>query len=71
MTNQTLPPWSLRHLQDAARHDLTLCRTDSERLLCTAINCREIIETAEQWQKVRKLTPGEQAILEAARLGRI
>ena len=60
----TLPAWSIKHLQQALLNDLALCTTQLERDCCTAIGGKHIRETAQEWSKHRKLTPVEVAIAE-------
>lgn len=59
-----VPPWTVTQLRLELMQDLKQCTTEHERLMCEAEGGREIREYAERWAKIRKLTPGEQAIAE-------
>lgn len=54
--------WTITQLESALQHDLTLCHSNFERINVVAIGGRDIRESAIEWSKVRKLTPGEVAI---------
>lgn len=57
-----LTAWTIKQLEEALTEDLTKCHTEHERIMVKAIGGREIREKAEEWAKVRKLTPFEVAI---------
>ena len=56
--------WTIKQLREAMENDLLLCNNAFERSMVKAIAGKEIREKAEEWAKIRKLTPGEQAIAE-------
>lgn len=64
MSNNTLPAWSIKQLQEALLKDLEQCRTVTEKTCCKAIGGKHIRETAYEWAKQRKLTSLEVAIAE-------
>ena len=56
--------WTIKQLREAMENDLLLCNNAFERSMVKAIAGKEIREKAEEWAKLRKLTPCEQAIAE-------
>lgn len=58
----TLTPWTVKQLEEALQRDLGMCQTQHERIMVKAIGGKEIREKAQEWAKVRKLTPAEVAI---------
>ena len=56
--------WTLLQLKRQLAEDLKSCHTELERSMCETICNKEIRELAVQIQKTRKLTPGEQAVLD-------
>ena len=62
MTTADRTPWTIKQLKEAMIADLDACHTDFERSMVKAIGGKEIREKAEEWAKLRKLTPAEVAI---------
>ena len=56
--------WTIKQLAEALINDLASCNNDFERSMVKAIGGREIREKAQEWAKIRKLTPAEVAIAE-------
>lgn len=54
--------WTIKQLYEAMNNDLLSCNNAFERSMVKAIAGKEIREKAEEWAKIRKLTPCEQAI---------
>ena len=59
-----LQAWNIKQLQVAMVDDLQQCNNAFERSMVKAIAGKEIREKAEEWAKIRNLTPCEQAIAE-------
>ena len=59
-----IKPWNIKQLYNAMLCDLNSCQTDLERMMCKIICKKEIKEKAKEFQKIRKLTQIELAILE-------
>ena len=57
--------WSIRHLNRAMMNNLAQCQTEFERINVRAVCGREIRQKADEWSRIRKLTPGEVAIAES------
>lgn len=57
-----LTPWTIKQLEETLQNDLLQCHTEHERIMVKAIGGKEIREKAQEWAKVRKLTPVELAI---------
>ena len=57
--------WNIKQLKQTMIEDLRMCQTDLERQLCRIICSKEIRELATEIQRIRKLTPGEVAIIES------
>lgn len=64
MSNNILPAWSIKQMQQSLLESLAQCQTQLERDCCKAIGGKEIREAAYTWEKQRKLTPLEVAIAE-------
>lgn len=60
----SLEAWSIKQLKEAMTHDLANCQTDSQRDEVKAFCGNEIKKKAEEFSRIRKLTPGEIAIAE-------
>jgi hypothetical protein len=54
--------WNIKQLKEALIKDLQACNSDFERSMVKAIGGKHIRETAIEFAKIRKLTPGEVAI---------
>jgi len=54
--------WNIKQLHHALLDDLNQCTTQLERDMAKAIGGKEIRLQAQEWAKVRKLTPFEVAI---------
>ena len=59
-----IKPWNLKPLYESMLEDLNSCQNDFERSMVKTICKKEIREKAKEFQKIRKLTPVEMAILE-------
>jgi len=59
-----IKPWNIKQLYNAMQSDLNSCQTDFERSMVKTICKKEIKEKANDFKKIRKLTPIEMAILE-------
>lgn len=59
-----LKPWNIKQLYNAMLCDLNACQTDLERSMVKTICKKEIREKANEFKKIRKLTPFEMAIME-------
>ena len=55
--------WTITQLKQAMVEDLSMCHTNLERQMCRVICSKEIRERAEEIKRIRKLTPGEMAII--------
>lgn len=55
--------WTVKQLKLKMDEDLNNCHTDLERQMCRTICTKEMREFAESL--TRKLTPGEQSILDS------
>lgn len=64
MQNTKLTPWNIKQLYDSMLKDLNTCQTDLERNMVKTICKKEIREKAKEFEKNRKLTPIEVAILQ-------
>ena len=62
--NTKLRPWNIKQLYESMLEDLNSCQTDLERSMVKTICKKEIREKAKEFKKTRKLTPGEEVILE-------
>ena len=58
-----LEAWTVKQLKEAMDKDLQKCNTELERDLCRIICTKEMREFAKGL--TRKLTPGEQSILDS------
>jgi hypothetical protein len=61
---QKLKPWNLKQLYEAHLRDLEDCCAEHEKMMCKTLNFKEMREKALEIKRVRKLTPGEQSILD-------
>ena len=59
-----IKPWNIKQLYNSMLEDLNSCQTDFERSMVKTICKKEIKEKANDFKKIRKLTPIEMAILE-------
>ena len=59
-----LKPWNIKQLYQSMLEDLNSCQTDFERMMCKIICKKEIKQKANEFKKIRKLTPVEMAIME-------
>lgn len=59
-----LKPRNIKQLYNSMQSDLNSCQTDLERSMVKTICKKEIREKAKEFEKIRKLTPVEMAILE-------
>ena len=59
-----IKPWNIKQLYNAMLCDLNSCQTDFERSMVKTICKKEIKEKANDFKKIRKLTPVELALLE-------
>lgn len=60
--SQYLKPWTVGQLVEGMKRDLAQCQTEFERINCRALCRMEIKDFVKNI--TRKLTPGEQAILD-------
>lgn len=63
-------PWTIKQLYDAMQEDLKRESCGCIRANIEAVCGKEIREKAYEWEKIRKLTPGEVAIASKYGYGR-
>lgn len=61
-----MEPWTIKQLYLKMTEELSNSNlTKHERIMIETICKKEIREKAKEWRAVRKLTPGEQSILDS------
>ena len=56
--------WNIKQLEEQHKKDLSMCRSEFERINCRAFHGADIRKAADYWSQHRKLTPFEVAIAE-------